>query len=127
MNTPHMFCYCGRELLKVSAHGHKKTIAIGYYCPVCKIVLNHDMVPLVSYHYVYQLEQDPAVGMIIDLFPDDWRKILPKIMTKFSHDKKDDKKKENPTGTATSRDLEKSFELQVRAGEHKEAAAHQPD
>ena len=109
MNKKHEQCYCGKDLVRVSGQTHKGKIHLGYYCPSCDVQLGLDLIPLVSYKVVYHLEQDPSLGTILDLYPNDWLKVLTKIMREWQ----------------ALKDASADHENRVRQQEIKEAAEHQ--
>ena len=120
MNIKHERCYCGTELIRVSGNTHAGKIPLGYYCPACKVILDLDILPMVPYRIPFHIEADPTTGVIRDLFPVHWQKVIIKML-------------ENPNvRSLPDQMMRKLFlkpdpylESQVRHQEIKEAASNQ--
>lgn len=80
MNIKRTYCFCGNELLRMSAHTQEGRIQLGYYCPVCKVILDLDILPMVPYRVPFHIEADPTTGVIRDLFPVHWQKVIIKML-----------------------------------------------
>ena len=76
-----MKCYCGKMMIRIEAHSHgTKRSHLGYYCPGCEALAGLDGLPLIPYKMIANLEQDPSLGILMNISPQHWREILKRAL-----------------------------------------------